>query len=118
MFYCVAFVGVKIWLYFVPTRVTRPAQFSISAERAFHYILGVILSAGAISLSSRSAEHELLYLLFSLSHKIDIDHCRVAGSSEKQGKNYFLFGKQMFIACLQLGFDLILSSKVKLNQMF
>ena len=38
------FVGVKIWLYSVPTRVTRAVQFSISAERAFHYILGVILS--------------------------------------------------------------------------
>ena len=53
------------------TGVTRLAQFSISAERAFHYILGVILSAGAISLSSHSGEHELLYLLFFLSHKID-----------------------------------------------
>ena len=58
------------------TGVTRLAQFSISAERAFHYILGVILSAAAISLPSHSAEHELLYPILFLSHKIDIDHCR------------------------------------------
>ena len=63
------------------TGVTRLAQFSISAERAFHYILGVILSAGAISLSSHSGEHELLYLLFFLSHKID--KCRVEGAAGK-----------------------------------
>ena len=80
-------VGVKIWLYFVPTRVTRPAQFSISAERAFHYILGVILSAGlaAISLPSHSAEHELLYLLLFLSHKIDIDYYRGQGRLGRMG---------------------------------
>ena len=61
------------------TGVTRLAQFSISAERAFHYILGVILSAAAISLPSHSAEHELLYLFLFLSHKIDIDHYRGQG---------------------------------------
>ena len=93
---CRIFVGVKIWLYFVPTRVTRPAQFSISAERAFHYILGVILSAAAISLPSHSAEHELLYLLLFLSHKIDIDHYRGQRRKAKWGKNSLVFGKQMF----------------------
>ena len=90
------FVGVKIWLYFVPTRVTRPAQFSISAERAFHYILGVILSGAAISLPSHSAEHELLYLLLFLSHKIDIDHYRGQGRKAKLGKNHIVFGNKCF----------------------
>ena len=45
------------------TGVTRLAQFSISAERAFHYILGVILSATAILLASLSGQHESLYLI-------------------------------------------------------
>ena len=56
------------------TGVTRLAQFSISAERAFHYILGVILSASAISLASHSGQHESLYLALCAPLKFTFFH--------------------------------------------